>query len=233
MREDSRPSLPGRVRARRLTVAIDGPAGAGKTTIGRELGRRLRVPVVDTGLMYRAVARELLDRKLAPEDPSGAQRLAADLTFALAGDDDEASLTADGGVLTETGLHTAGIDRTVPIIAADPLVRTVLVAAQRALAADRAVIMLGRDIGTVVLPRAPVKLFVTADLETRAERRRLERPEKNPRLVEDLRKRDRIDTTRLVSPLRPAPDALTIDTTYETVEQSVGRALVVVQKALA
>lgn len=224
MREDSEPNLVARISASRLAIAIDGPAGAGKTTVGCGLARILCIPVLDTGLMYRAVTKRFMDRKRTGEDVDAPVSLAREMTFALRGTGDATRLLADKAVLDERDLHRPDIDRAVPVIAANSEVRIVLVTAQRALARNRAIVVLGRDIGTVVLPNAEVKLYLTADPRTRAIRRERDHPAE-PNLLADIHRRDSTDAGRAVSPMKPAPDAIIIDTSELTVEECINRAL--------
>ena len=229
MQEDRGPSLGARARALHLNVAIDGPAGAGKTTIGSGLARVLEIPVLDTGLMYRSVTKHLI--QLPDPTIQSAAGVASTIRFDLRGEGSEARLLASGEVLEESELHAADIDRAVPAVAANPEVRRLLVEEQRRLARARAIVMLGRDIGTVVLPDAPVKLFVTADPEVRAARRQADRPAE-PNLREEIQRRDTTDAGRTVSPMKPASDAISLDTSNLTIDQSVDRVLQHVTEAL-
>jgi cytidylate kinase len=230
--EGNEPRLASRARATGLNVAIDGPAGAGKTTVGRGLGRALNLPVLDTGLMYRIVTKLALEDPNGPADPRTRTSIACAIEFAMAGKGEETRLTAGGTSLDEAVLHTSEIDRSVPDIAADPEVRTCLVNAQRALAATGPIIMLGRDIGTVVLPDAPVKIFLDASPEVRAARRETERNSDPTAVVQDMRHRDQTDAGRAVSPMRPADDAIILDTSCLSVEETVVEALRAVAAAL-
>lgn len=219
-------------------MAVDGPSGAGKTTIGRELSSLLQIPVLDTGLMYRVVARTALDRGIDPVDVDVVLALASAMVFTLGGNDDHARLQMNGSPVDEAILHTHEVDLAVPRIAEMASVRQVLVRAQRDIAANQAIVMLGRDITTVVLPDAPVKLFVTADVETRAQRRAGDRVAESARPSEDAVRvgivaRDRHDSGRSVSPLRQSPDAVVIDTTNRSIEESVAAATRVVAAAVA
>ncbi|HEV3311598.1 MAG TPA: (d)CMP kinase [Chloroflexota bacterium] len=225
-------------RACALQVAIDGPSGAGKTTIGRELARLLQIPVLDTGLMYRVVAKITFDRGVDPADLDAVPALASAMVFTLDGSADSARLIMNGKPIDEALLHTHEVDLAVPRIAEMGEVRRVLVQAQRDMAAKHAIVMLGRDITTVVLPDAPVKLFITADVETRAQRRAGDRVAESARPGKDAVRaeivaRDRHDSGRSVSPLRQSPDAVVIDTTNRSVEESVAAATRVVATALA
>ena len=185
-----------------LTVAIDGPAAAGKGTLARRLAAAFAIPYLDTGLLYRAVARKLLDAGADPADVAAASTAAAALR------------PAD---LDRRDLRGPEADRAASLVASIPGVRAALLAFQRDFARNGAVLD-GRDIGTIILPDASIKLFITASLAARAGRRwaELSRAGAAPTLGEveaDLRTRDALDMARAASPLFPAPGAEIIDTT--------------------
>jgi cytidylate kinase len=185
-------------------VAIDGPVGAGKSTVARAVGERLGLPVLETGAMYRAVAACALRQGIDPGPAS------AGVLVELAG-----RLPPDA-VDDPDGLRTPDVNRVVSAVAAIPGVRTVLVDRQRAWAdAHGGGVVEGRDIGTVVFPDAAVKVFLTASPAERARRRGADED------AATLAERDRVDSTRAVSPLVPAPDAVVIDTTGRTVDDIV------------
>lgn len=199
-----------------LIIAIDGPAAAGKGTLARRLAAHFGLPYLDTGLLYRAVARRVLDRGGDPADPRAAARAARDLTPDDLGRDD---------------LRTAAVDRAASIVAGQAPVRAALLDFQRHFAEMRGAVLDGRDIGTVVLPEAPVKLFVTAALAARAERRWRERgavPADHARISADLAARDAEDAARAIAPLRPAADAVTLDTSALDAEAAFQAALAIV-----
>jgi cytidylate kinase len=197
-----------------LTVAIDGPAASGKGTLARRLAAILGLPHLDTGLLYRAVGRRVLDAGADLADPSAAT-LAA-----------EALQAAD---LQRSDLRGPVADAASSQVASVPAVRAALLAFQRRFAAEGAVLD-GRDIGTVVLPDARVKLFVTAGLDVRAARRHGELRARGgavPDLAEiraEMAARDAADSTRATAPLRPAEDAVVLDTTAMTADQALARA---------
>ncbi len=200
----------------RLMIAIDGPAAAGKGTLARRLAAHLGLPYLDTGLLYRAVGRHVLDEGRDPSDPEAAARAALRLT-----PDD----------LARDDLRTAAADRAASAVAGQERVRGALLAFQRDFAARAGAVLDGRDIGTVVLPEAPVKLFVTASLAARAARRWRERgavPGGLPRVTAELAARDAEDAARTIAPLRPAPDAVTLDTTELDPEAAFAAALAIV-----
>ena len=202
-------------------VAIDGPAGSGKTTVARALARRLGTLYLDTGAMYRAVAWLALARGIDPADePALARAVEREPIFVVSDGLAEAGFAISAGErsLDERELATPEITRIVSIVAAHPRIRTALVERQRAIASAGPVVMAGRDIGTVVLPDAPVKIFLTASVGERVERRLAELDARGAGvervdLRREIEERDRIDASRAVSPLRPAADAVTIDST--------------------
>ncbi len=183
-------------------VAIDGPAGAGKSTLAQAVADHLGVQRLDTGAMYRAVAWSVLRRQVDPADTEAVAALARDARIEV-GD----TVTVDGEDAT-AGIRSAAVDGAVSAVAANPAVRAEMVGRQRAwIEARGAGVVEGRDIGTVVLPDADLKIYLTASTEARARRRAQERAD--GRSVDDvhrdLERRDRLDSTRLVSPL-PAPE---------------------------
>ena len=185
-----------------ITVAVDGPAAAGKGTLARRLAAALGLPHLDTGLLYRAAARRVLDAGADPADPAAAEAAA----LALHPDD-----------LARTDLRGPGADAAASKVATHPGVRAALVQFQRSFAASGAVLD-GRDIGTVILPGATVKLFVTADVQARAHRRWLELQGRGLHVPEaqvlaEMKARDAQDASRAAAPLRAAPDAAVLDTT--------------------
>jgi cytidylate kinase len=197
-----------------MIVAIDGPAGAGKSTVARALARRLGFRYLDTGAMYRALTWLAMQRGL---DLSAADDLAAlarsePVTF----DDDGRVWIA--GIDVTASIRGARVDRMVPVVAAHPAVREVMRDRQRQLGRDGDVVIEGRDIGTVVAPNAEVKVYLVADRDERAKRRAAERPGIGAdALATDLRVRDAKDAVRM----RPAEDAQEIDTTHLEVKQVV------------
>jgi cytidylate kinase len=199
-----------------MIVAIDGPAGAGKSTVARRLAERLGFRYLDTGAMYRAVTWLAVERTLDLEEGAKLGRLAEDNPVDL---DEDGSVAIAGHDVTEA-IRQSEIDRLVPIVARHSEVRTVMRTRQRELADLGNAVIEGRDIGTVVAPDADVKIYLNADPGVRAKRRQLERPDiGGDALATDLRLRDESDAARM----QPAEDATRIDTTELDVEDVVDR----------
>lgn len=205
-----------------LIVAIDGPAAAGKGTLARRLAGALGLPYLDTGLLYRAVGRRVLDLDANPADAAIAEAAARSLT------------QAD---LDRTDLRGPAADAAAAAVASIPGVRAALLEFQRAFGRDRGAVLDGRDIGTVIFPDAPAKLFVTASLPERARRRWLELQAKgiaaDPATVQaDMAARDAADAARAAAPLRPADDAVMLDTTALDADAAFALALAAVRARL-
>jgi cytidylate kinase len=209
-----------------MIVAIDGPAGAGKSTVARRLAERLGFRYLDTGAMYRAVTWLAMQRGLPLGDgaPLGELAAANPVTF------DEAGRVSIAGTDVTASIREARIDRQVPVVARHPEVRLVMRERQRELGQHGNVVIEGRDIGTVVAPDAEVKVYLNADVTTRARRRQAERPDiGGDALATDLRVRDESDAARM----RPASDAEQIDTTSLEVDDVVAQIEQLVQSRLA
>ncbi len=204
-------------------IAVDGPAGAGKSSASRALARRLGFGYVDTGAMYRAVGVLAAERGIDPDDAAALGRLVAALDFELARDGERLLV---GGRDLSAAIRRPEAGGLASRVSTQPVVRQRLVALQRALGAAGGVVMEGRDIGTVVFPDARVKLYLTADPATRAARRVAElraaaATVDEAALARELAERDRRDAGRAHSPLRPAADAVVLDTTALTLEEVV------------
>jgi cytidylate kinase len=214
-----------------LRIAIDGPAAAGKSTVGQMLARDIGSLYVDTGAMYRALAWLALRDGIDVVDEARISALAGAAAFVFPDLDAGASVNPitviDGWDATE-GLRTKAVDAVVSVVAAYPGVRRALVQRQRELAGTRSVVMVGRDIGTVVLPDADLKVYLTASAAERARRRveeNLARGETSDyaAILAAIQERDRVDSERQASPLRPALDAFILDTTGLAVPQVVAK----------
>jgi cytidylate kinase len=212
-----------------LHIAIDGPAASGKTTVARRTADRLHVLYLDTGAMYRALAYLALAAGTDAGNGSALAHLAEAQPIEVALDESAPlgfRISAGGRELDETMLQSNEVTAIVSTVASHPEVRGAMVLAQRRVANGAAVVMAGRDIGTVVLPDARVKIFLTASVPARVARRCAQLEEAGARvdvhrLAEELEERDRLDRTRAVSPLVPAPDAHIIDSSDIGIDQVV------------
>lgn len=212
-----------------LQIAIDGPAASGKTTVARLAARRLRVLYLDTGAMYRALAWLALRTGTDVDNGAALARLMTIAPIEVELDETAAlgfRVVAGGDELDEAALSGNEVTAIVSAVSAHPAVRAEMVRAQRAIAERGPVVMAGRDIGTVVLPNSAVKIYLTASVPARITRRRIQLEEAGVnvdahRLAQEIEERDRLDQTRAVSPLAPAPDAHMIDSSEIGAEQVV------------
>ena len=220
------------------TIAIDGPAGAGKSTIGALVAKRLGYLFLDTGAMYRAVALAAQRRGIDPDDGEHLATLAREVRVNIGPptvrDGRAYTVLLDGDDVT-WAIRAPDIDRSVSQVARVPGVREALVEQQRALASRGRLVMVGRDIGTVVLPNADRKVFLTASASERAKRREDElraRGQVRPRqeLLQEILRRDRLDSEREVAPLRAAEDAIIVQTDGFSVGEALDRVLAVVTR---
>jgi cytidylate kinase len=218
------------------TIAVDGPAGSGKSSVSFAVAQKLGYLFVDTGAFYRAVTLLVLRQGIDPADVGRVAALARSVRIELSGDlrDDgrQYTLLVNGEDIT-WHIHSPEVDAHVSVVAANPGVRQAMLAAQRALAARGRVIMAGRDIGTVVLPDADLKIYIDAALEARAERRYKQRIQAGEeadlaRIYEGLRQRDMTDSQREVAPLLRAPDAVYLDTTSLSLDEAIEAAYQIV-----
>ena len=215
-----------------MIIAIDGPAGSGKSTIAREVARRFGFQKLDTGAMYRAVAYTAAARHIDLDDEPAVTDLARHIVITIsAAPEDGQRIAVDGEDVTRE-IRTPAVDATVSKVSAYPGVRKALLSHQRAAADDHDVVAEGRDIGTVVFPEAQIKVFLTADPRERARRRVAQRHEGEDisadaledevqRTLEALERRDELDSSRDVAPLSAAPDAFVIDSTAYTIDEVV------------
>lgn len=222
-----------------ITIAIDGPAASGKSTIGQRLADALGYLYFDTGVMYRAVAWAALERGIPIEDEAGVTALAAELEIRVepptVPDGRQNTILADGVDITWQ-IREPAVNQAVSPVAAYPGVRRALVAQQRKIGAQGGVVMVGRDIGTVVLPDADLKVYLDASLEVRAQRRYREALQRGqPRSLEEvaaeIRRRDEIDSSRASAPLTRAADAYYLDTSDLNIDEVVQRILAQVPQA--
>ena len=203
--------------AKTVTIAIDGPAGAGKSTIARKLAAELGYYYVDTGAIYRTVAYFLDLLGISPKDLDGVSRYIDELTVEIEYDEAGKQHMIMNGMDVTDEIRTPDISQKASLVSAHAVVRDMLLDMQRDVAKKHNVIMDGRDIGTVVLPRATVKIFLTASAEVRAQRRCDEMLAKGQKanlaqVLKEIQQRDHQDMTRAVAPLKQAKDAVKVDT---------------------
>lgn len=204
-----------------MIVAIDGGVASGKSAVGRRVAKALGLPFVDSGLMYRAITRLASERGIDPHDSEAITQLARTAEIKVDGE----HVWADGVELTQ-GIYDADHAEALPLISAIPGVREALVDQQRRMGGT-GVVMAGRDIGTVVFPDAEYKFFLVASLDEKVRRRAAQYERRGERVDQEamrkeVEERDRVDTERAVAPLRPAPDAVVIDTDRLDIDEVVG-----------
>ncbi|HYR53712.1 MAG TPA: (d)CMP kinase [Methylomirabilota bacterium] len=204
-----------------MIIAIDGGVATGKSAVGKRVADRLGLPFIDSGLMYRAITRLAAERGIDPGDAAAVAKLAHSVELTVEGD----RVWADGVELTD-GIYDADFAEALPRVSANPGVREALVAQQRKVGRN-GVVMAGRDIGTVVFTDADYKFFLTASLDEKVRRRESQFERRGERvdpavMRREVETRDRFDTERAVAPLRPAHDAVVIDTDNLTVDAVVG-----------
>lgn len=227
-----------------MRVAIDGPAGSGKSTVARAIAARCGLTYLDTGAMYRAVTWKCLADGIPVGDMSRVAALARDLSIEFGSDTRGQTVQVDGDDVT-AAIRTPGVDHNVSAVSAIPAVREAMVFRQRQMAAEGDVVAEGRDIGTVVFPDAEVKVFLTADAAARAHRRAVQREgldaatdahaaadaHKEQQVLDDLLRRDAMDSSREIAPLRPAEDACHIDSSNKTVDEVVDQIVAMIDAA--
>ncbi len=221
--------------SRRLTIAIDGPAGSGKSTIAARLARKLGYVNLESGAMYRALALKALEQQVPLDDAEALRQLAEGSVMQLEPCGDGNRVLLDGRDISER-IREADVTAAASRVSVHPLVRKLMVARQRELGAGGGVVMEGRDIGTAVFPHAEVKIFLDADPGVRAERRVLQNgshsAEEAQRVQAEIAARDQRDRSRAASPLVPAPDAVIVDTTRKSIDGVVAEVERIVKKAL-
>ncbi|HKQ07516.1 MAG TPA: (d)CMP kinase [Blastocatellia bacterium] len=217
----------------KLVIAIDGPSGVGKSTLGKALARRFGYLFIDSGAVYRAVGRKALDGGVALTDAAAVARIARDADIRLEGDPDHLRVFLDGREVTEA-IRLPDASRASSIVATIPEVREAVVHKLRQMSRAGGVVMDGRDIGTKVFPDAQVKLFLEAAPDVRAARRFLEERERGrevsiEQIKAELAERDRRDREREATPLVKAPDAILIDTSSMPLNRVIERVLEIIQ----
>lgn len=217
-------------------IAIDGPAGAGKSTVSRVVAKEIGFLYVDTGALYRAVAYSVLQNKIEPTDSKAVCALLPHMEVRLGYEDGEQQVYLNKENVTDM-LRTPRVSAAASAVSSFGPVREFLFSQQKDIARENNIIMDGRDIGTVVLPNAQVKIYLTATAEERAGRRFDELRQKGENIafdtvLADIRKRDENDMNRKVSPLRQAPDAIVVDTSQMDFMQSVQAILEIIKKKI-
>lgn len=223
---------------KKYSIAIDGPAGAGKSTIARSLASELGFCYVDTGAIYRTVAYFLDLLGISPKDVDGVERYIDELTVEIDYDDDGKQHMFMNGMDVTDDIRTQDISQKASLVSAHKVVRDMLLDMQRDMAVTHNVIMDGRDIGTVVLPNADVKIFLTASAEVRADRRMKEMLAKGQKadyntVLKDIKQRDYQDTHRQIAPLKKAHDAVQVDTSELDIDGVIAEIKRIVREKIA
>ena len=223
---------------KKISIAIDGPAGAGKSTIARRLAEDLGYRYVDTGAIYRTVAYFMDLWGVSPKDVDGVNRYIDELTIGIEYDDAGLQHMIMNGMDVTGDIRTQEISQKASLISAHAVVRDMLLDMQREVAEQYDVVMDGRDIGSVVLPKATVKIFLTASPEVRAKRRYKELLEKGQKasyeqVLKDVQQRDYQDTHREIAPLKMCRDSIKVDTSELDLEQSVAAIRKIVEEKLS
>lgn len=221
-----------------MIIAIDGPSGAGKSTVSKAVARRLGFSCLDTGAMYRSIAWQALQDGVSLEDGEALGRIADmhEIGFSHESGDPLPRRVSISGVDVTDAIRTAEIDRSVSAVAAAPAVRQALVAQQQRIGRAGNYVVEGRDIGTAVFPEAELKVFLTASAAERANRRVAQNERRGvgstdyAEVLADIERRDAIDSSRDTSPLKPAADAVQMDSTGRTIEQIIERICALAQE---
>lgn len=217
-----------------ISVAIDGPSGAGKSTVARAAAARLGYVYVDTGAMYRAIGLAVCRKGISGDDTAGIVAVLPEVKLDIRYEDGAQHILLCGEDVSDA-IRTPEIAKYASKVSAVPEVRQFLLETQRDMAKNGNILMDGRDIGTVILPDAPVKIFLTASAEARAQRRYLELHEKGQSItfdevLHDIQQRDEQDMTRAVAPLKQAADAVLLDTSDISLEQSIEAVLRIIRE---
>jgi CMP/dCMP kinase len=220
--------------SRKLIIAIDGPAGSGKSTIAARLAKKLGYVNLESGAMYRALALKALEHRMPLDDAGLLRQLAEDTVIQLEPRGEGNRVLLDGRDVSQR-IRDSDVTAAASRVSVHPPVRQLMVARQRELGKSGGVVMEGRDIGTAVFPHAEVKIFLDAEANIRAERRSMQNgshsAEEAQRVLAELATRDQRDRTRETSPLVPAPDAVIVDTTHKSIDEVVAEVERVVQAA--
>ncbi len=224
-----------------MIIAIDGPSGAGKSTVAKAVAKKLGFSCLDTGAMYRAIAWQAVADGVPFDDDAALGQVARthEIAFGHVEGDPVPKRVFIGGIEVTDAIRTAEIDRAVSPVSAAPSVREALVEQQRRIGRAGDYVVEGRDIGTVVFPEAPVKVFLTASDEERAHRRVRQNVDRGigsidyDEVLADLRRRDEIDSSRATSPLRPADDAVRLDSTGRYIEDVIDEICALADEARA
>jgi CMP/dCMP kinase len=222
--------------ARKLVIAIDGPAGSGKSTIAARLAKKLGYVNLESGAMYRALALKAMERQVSLDDGEALRQLANGTVIELEPRGEGNRVRLDGCDVSQQ-IRDADVTAAASRVSIHPQVREVMVKRQRALGLGGGVVMEGRDIGTAVFPNADVKIFLDAEESVRAERRvvqsGLRSAEDTQRVIAELAARDQRDRTRSASPLVAAPDAVHVDTTHKSIDEVVAEVEEIVRKVVS
>ena len=222
-----------------MIIAIDGPSGAGKSSVAKLVAQRLGLSCLDTGAMYRAISWQALHDGVSLDDGEALGRIARENPIEFVADQSgpQPAKVLIGGTDVTQDIRTSQIDKSVSAVSAHPSVRKALVAQQQRIGRTGDYVVEGRDIGTVVFPDAEVKVFLTASAEERARRRVAQNVERGVGLVDydqvlaDIKRRDEYDSTRADSPLKPADDAVLIDSTQFCIDEVVAQICALAEKA--